>query len=85
MPSSCGTAFVRIAARSEPACGSVRFIVPVHSPATIFGRYACFSASEPLSSIASIAPAVSIGQSSKAMFDAFHISSTAAATRCGMP
>ena len=23
---------------SEPACGSVRFIVPVHSPVTIFGR-----------------------------------------------
>ncbi len=26
------------AARSEPACGSVRFMVPVHSPAIIFGR-----------------------------------------------
>ena len=39
------TAFVRTAARSEPACGSVRFIVPVHSPATIFGRYVCLSAS----------------------------------------
>ena len=28
-----GTARVRSAPRSEPACGSVRFIVPVHSPA----------------------------------------------------
>ena len=36
---------------------------------------------EPLRSIASMAPAVSIGQSSNAMFVAFHISSTAAATR----
>ena len=38
VPSPCGTARVRTAARSEPACGSVRFIVPVHLPATIFGR-----------------------------------------------
>ena len=35
---------VRTAARSEPACGSVRFIVPVHSPATIFGRYVLLAA-----------------------------------------
>ena len=26
-------------ARSEPACGSVRFMVPVQVPSTIFGRY----------------------------------------------
>ena len=33
-----GTARVRRAPRSEPACGSVRFIVPVHSPETSFPR-----------------------------------------------
>src|SRR5436190_1544794 len=85
LPSGSGTARVRTAARSEPACGSVRFIVPVHSPATIFGRYLRLSSSLPLSSIASIAPWVSIGHRSNAMFDACHISSTAAATSCGRP
>ncbi len=38
VPSACGSARERISARSEPACGSVRFIVPVHSPVTIFPR-----------------------------------------------
>ena len=32
------TARVRSAPRSEPACGSVRFIVPVHSPETSLPR-----------------------------------------------
>ncbi|CAG4893234.1 hypothetical protein R69919_01610 [Paraburkholderia gardini] len=36
-PSPCGSARVRTSARSEPACGSVRFIVPVHSPEMSFG------------------------------------------------
>ncbi len=36
-PSPSGSARVVSAPRSEPACGSVRFIVPVHSPETIFG------------------------------------------------
>ena len=31
-------AFVLTAARSEPACGSVRHIVPLHSPVYIFSR-----------------------------------------------
>ena len=31
-------ALVRIRPRSVPQCGSVRFIVPVHSPVIIFGR-----------------------------------------------
>ena len=33
-----GSARVRMALRSEPACGSVRFIVAVHSPATSLPR-----------------------------------------------
>ena len=43
-PSPEGTALVRSAPTSEPASGSVRFMVPVHSPVTIFSRYvACCS------------------------------------------
>ena len=38
VPSSAGTARVRRAPTSEPASGSVRFMVPVHSPVTIFSR-----------------------------------------------
>ena len=38
VPSPAGTALVRTAPTSEPACGSVRFMVPVHSPVTIFRR-----------------------------------------------
>ncbi len=37
VPSPTGSARVRTRARSEPACGSVRFIVPVHSPEISFG------------------------------------------------
>ena len=33
-----GSAFERRAPTSEPACGSVRFMVPVHSPETSLGR-----------------------------------------------
>ena len=38
VPSPAGTALVRSAPTSEPASGSVRFMVPVHSPVTIFSR-----------------------------------------------
>ena len=38
VPSPAGTALVRSAPTSEPASGSVRFMVPVHSPSTILGR-----------------------------------------------
>ena len=37
-PSPAGTALVRRAPTSDPASGSVRFMVPVHSPVTILGR-----------------------------------------------
>jgi hypothetical protein len=39
VPSPFGSAFERSAPTSEPACGSVRFIVPDHSPEVSFGRY----------------------------------------------
>ena len=38
LPSACGSARVRSRPRSVPACGSVRFMVPVHSQLTSFGR-----------------------------------------------
>ena len=38
VPSSAGTARVRSAPTSEPASGSVRFMVPVHSPVTMRAR-----------------------------------------------
>jgi hypothetical protein len=47
LPSPAGTARDFSAPTSLPACGSVRFIVAVHSPLTIFGRYSRFSSSEP--------------------------------------
>ena len=37
-PSACGSALVRSRPRSVPQCGSVRHIVPVHSPLVSFGR-----------------------------------------------
>ena len=55
-PSPFGTPLERNRPRSVPQCGSVRFMVPVHSPETIFGRYVCFCWSEPNPSIALIAP-----------------------------
>jgi hypothetical protein len=42
-PSPFGSALVRRMPRSVPQCGSVRHIVPVHSPDTSFGRYCCCS------------------------------------------
>ena len=37
-PSAFGSALVRSNPRSVPQCGSVRHMVPVHSPVVIFGR-----------------------------------------------
>ena len=51
----------------------------------MFGRNRAFSASEPQSSSASIAPCVSSGQRSNARFAECHISSTAVARSCGRP
>src|SRR5438270_1135574 len=79
------SARVRTSDRSDPACGSVRFIVPVHLPSIILGRYACFRASEPRSSKASTAPWVRSGQSEKLKFELFHISCTGVETSLGSP
>src|SRR5450830_1266994 len=47
VPSSWGTARVRTAARSEPACGSVKFMVPGHLPEINSSRKRTFCCSEP--------------------------------------
>ncbi len=59
--------------------------MPVQSPLTSFGRYVFCSAPEPRSSIASIAPRVSIGHSANDTLAPFHISSTSAETSRGKP
>ena len=84
-PSACGSARVRTAARSLPACGSVRFIVPVHSPEIMRGSQRCFSSSEPAVSSASIAPSVSIGHSAKLRLALLPISVQAAPIVFGRP
>ena len=56
---------MRTRARSLPACGSVRFIVPVHSPEVIRGIQAACCSGVPATSSASIAPSVSSGHSAR--------------------
>ena len=76
---------MRTSDRSEPACGSVRFMVPVHSPRTIRGRYWSFCACDPQCAIASVAPWVSMGQMRKARLAEANNSSTADTSTMGMP
>jgi hypothetical protein len=56
VPSPFGSAFELSAPTSEPACGSVRFMVPVHSPLISLGRYSSLIASLAWCSSASIWP-----------------------------
>ena len=65
-PSALRTARVFSIPRSVPQCGSVRFIVPVHSPDVIFGRYFAFSSAEPCVCSAAAAPLVRPGYIEKA-------------------
>ena len=85
VPSPCGIAFVRNMPRSVPQCGSVRFIVPVHSPVTSFGRYCCFCSSLACVWIAAYAPCDRPGYMPNAMFADDTISFHASDTMCGMP
>ena len=85
VPSPTGSARVRTSARSEPAWGSVRFIVPVHSPEMSLGTNSCFCSSVPAVSKASIAPSVSNGHSANDRFAAFSISMQAVAISLGRP
>ena len=85
VPSPRGSALETIAAKSEPAFGSVKFIVPVHSPEIIFGKYISLISLEAAIVNASIAPLVSIGHKEKAWLAAFHISFKPVATTIGCP
>ncbi|MNR13565.1 hypothetical protein D3C85_1299750 [compost metagenome] len=52
---------VRMMPRSVPACGSVRHMEPVQTPAYMFGRYFSFSSSLAWALSDRQAPAVSMG------------------------
>eukprot|EP00668_Euglena_longa_P043348 GGOE01057581.1.p1 GENE.GGOE01057581.1~~GGOE01057581.1.p1 ORF type:complete len:143 (-),score=8.70 GGOE01057581.1:285-713(-) len=56
-----GTALVLMSDKSLPAPGSVRHMVPVHSPVVSFGRNLFFISSEANSTIHSTQPWLSIG------------------------
>ena len=85
VPSPFGTAFVRSAPTSEPACGSVRFIVPDHSPEVSFGRYRALIASLAWCSSASICPLERSGFNCKARQAPDIMSSTPNASEIGRP
>ncbi len=59
--------------------------MPVQVPSTIFLTYVSLICSEPRSSSASTAPAVSIGQRENDKFADFHISMTGVETVLGRP
>src|SRR5262249_8833931 len=80
-----GTARVRTAPRSEPACGSVSTMVPVQSPRTICGREVWRCHGEPHSSRACTAPWVSIGHSLKDRLAEAQNSATAVLSTRGTP
>ena len=44
--SSCGKAIVLLKPKSVPQCGSVKFIVPLHSPEVNLGKYKFLISSE---------------------------------------
>jgi len=56
VPSPCGSALERSRPRSVPQWGSVRHIVPVHSPEVSLGRYCDFCSGVPWAFSASYAP-----------------------------
>lgn len=84
-PLPSGRAIEVRAARSEPACGSVRHMAPVHSPETSRGRTRRFCRSVPCRASASMAPWVSMGQRPKAMLAAWTISNTASSIALERP
>ena len=84
LPSLFGSAFVRIRPKSVPHCGSVRFIVPVHSHDAILGKYMSFWPSVPWAKIADAAPCVSPWNIENDWLDAKKCSLTAEARTAGI-
>ncbi len=68
-----------------PQCGSVRFIVPVHLPVTMFGTKRCLSSSEPFTSSEAIAPDVRPWYISKLWLAESTYSPIAVPITCGRP
>ena len=85
VPSSVGTALVRTAPRSEPASGSVRFMVPADSPLTIFSRKVACCPGLPCWVSMSMAPWVSSGHRENDIFAEASISCIMTATSHGNP
>ena len=85
VPSAFGTALVRRMPTSEPACGSVRHIVPVHSPDSSNVRKRCFCSGVPCRSSAFIALCDRSGYIVHAMFAIVIGSSTIRLMLCGRP
>ena len=84
-PSGCATALLRNWPRSVPQCASVRFMVPVHLPAIIGGKYVAFCSGEPCAYNAEIAPCVSSGYMAKDMFAEHMNSLTISEITAGRP
>ena len=76
---------MRVAARSEPAWGSVRFMVAAHSPLTILSSQVAFCSSLAAIISASVWPTLSWGSMAKAMLAENHISHTGVETSLGRP
>src|SRR5215469_6055149 len=85
VPSGCSIAFVFIRRRSVPQPGSVRHIVPAHSPEIIFGSTNCFIQSAPVAPSAPAAAPVSPGYIAKDWLDDDAISATASVMSVGSP
>ena len=75
-PSAWGSARVFSNPTSDPQCGSVKHIVPVHSPDISLGKNVAFSSSEPCESMALIAARDKLPYIVHAMFALAMISST---------
>ena len=85
VPSPLGSALVRSAPTSEPASGSDRFIVPVHSPETSLARYVSVTYSSATELMAWIEPWVNSGAIENAMLELTMNSCSAMPTASGNP
>jgi len=85
VPSGFGSARVLSRARSEPQCGSVRHMVPVHSPDTMGLRNTSLCQSSATCLSASLAPCESRGYIPHDRLAESIISLTAAPRTSGMP
>ena len=74
-----------IVPKSDPDCGSLRFIVPVHLPDTRLGKNLSFCSWLPWKLMADIAPALNPGANPKAKFAVLKISKVPPDKTIGIP